>query len=431
MKFPLNKTQLKAAVGMAVFVLASTNALAEKTDFDFAGFASLAYGKAISDKKEGSMYALNADGEYRDFNKLGFRLNADMHNNLTFTAQLLAQGADDYQPTFDWIFATYQLNPELAVSVGRIRVPVFMYSDTLDTSYAYPWIEPPKSVYNLSQTPFKSMEGVKFAYTTMMADWSSELLVFTGHAQDRFTESGVDADLILENATGVAWTVGYDWLSLRAFYFQADTSLDITTNSDIKTLITAVTAVQTSARTELGSSKVNLTDALLWEKDPGAFYGLGASLDFQQVFIITELTSINVKGDDSNFVTPNMYSAYVTAGVRLPSDWSLSLTYLRDIDHANKKTWKQFNPVIAQLSQLPPSVSIATLIAQLQGTQTAVEKEVKNQQDYSSKGLTLAARWDFHPSASFKAEYLVEERAYGSAKSKIPQAVRIGLDFAF
>jgi len=432
----------------------ATSSFASNADINFAGFASLVYGKTISDdKKEESLYGLSNEGEFRDFNKLGFRMNADMKNNLSFTAQLLATGADDYDPAFDWIFATYQLHPELAVSFGRIRVPVFMYSDVLDTSYAYQWIEPPKTVYNLSQTPFKSIEGVKLAYTTNMADWTSEVLVWGGKGSDKFQQSFIDDELELDNALGLAWTVGYDWLSMRAFYFKANTSLDLETNAQIGGLISGdskgevdpnlflvdgvskvppgLPSIKTLssliAASSGGALKPNFTDSLLMEKDAGRFFGVGTSMDFEHFFIIAEATRIETENGDANLVTPRLDSYYITGGVRLPAQVTLSLTYGQDKDYANKQTWEQFDATIAALAADPATQGA------LLGLQSLVKAVTLKSQDFQSQETTLSARWDFHPSASAKVEYICDEREgqYVGGKTLKPEAIRIGLDFVF
>jgi hypothetical protein len=446
--------------GLVVLLGATTStAFAKDADINFAGFASLVYAKTITDDtKEGTFYGMSNDGEYRDFNKLGFRMDVDMKDNLTFTAQVLAQGAENYDPTFDWIFATYQIHPEVAISAGRIRVPVFMYSDYIDTSYAYQWIEPPIAVYNLAQTPFRSIEGIKLAYTTNMGDWTSELLLWGGKGEDDFTESGVDADLILEDSLGAAWTVGYDWLSLRGFYFMADSSLDITTNTNVNALMGGLDSLETAISIGSGGAKnPDFDDALLWENDPGEFYGLGISMDFESFFIISEVTRIDVKGKESNLVAPTLDSYYITGGVRLPAQWTLSLTFSGDKDHVDEKTFEQFDAfqtdinnltvtlpfVDSQLALLPqtPEVlaqraGVQALIAatpQLQALPGAVKATVYSQQDFKSKETTLSARWDFHRSAALKLEYIMDEREgqFLSGQTLKPQALRVGLDLVF
>jgi hypothetical protein len=410
-------------------------AQAGTAEIDFAGFASFVYAKTVTDDdKKGEFSKITNDGEYRDFNKLGLRMTADLKDNLTFTAQMVAEGSNDYNPEFDWIFATYQITPGLALSAGKYRVPVFAYSDYLDTSYAYQWILPPISIYNPYQTPFKSMEGVKITYIADLGRaWTSELLVWGGKADDEFSETGVDSRLLLDDAYGIAWTVEREWLSLRAFYLGADTSVDVTTNATLNDLIygsgavfggtsatpgdpanLSITNMELMLSTAFGVP-VNLRDDLLWEKDASRFYGGGAALDFEKWFVRSEFTRIEV---ENNIVVPQMDSFYVMAGVRLPASVTVSLTYGEDKDRTNREVYEQMDRYVA----LNPA------LATYQGGLKTFADFLQN---YDIKATTLSTRWDFSRSASLKFEYLVHEWSIDHAKSQSPQAVRVGLDLVF
>lgn len=446
--------------GITGLLLGALPAMAAEGDISFAGFATLAYGKTLTDdKKEGTLPGFSDEGEYRDFNKLGFRMDADLKDNLTFTAQILVQGTENYDPSFDWIFATYQLHPEWAISVGRIRVPIYMYSDYLDTSYAFQWIEPPKSVYNFSQTPFNSIEGIKLAYNTSMGDWTSEWLLWFGKGEDKFTETGTELDLTLEDAAGTAWTVGYDWLSMRAFYFEANSSINLDDEPTLAPLLSGLDALQTALSISTGK-QYNFLEPVEWQRDSGRFFGLGTAMDFEKFFISAEATRIDISGDDSNFVAPLMDSYYITAGVRLPGQVTLSLTYGVDKDYPEENVYKLFqlpgvqaeisalstalpfiDSQLALLPQTPEVVAQRTGIQQLiaatpdlQALAAGMRANVEAQQDFRSQNTTLSLRWDFHRSASAKFEYLYENREGDNAKARgldQPQAVRVGLDLVF
>jgi hypothetical protein len=330
-----------------------------------------------------------------------------------------------------------------------------MYSDYLDTSYAYQWIEPPKSVYNFSQTPFKSIEGVKFAYTTNMGSWNSELLLWGGKGSDHFTETGVDTDLILENAVGTAWTIDRDWLSLRAFYFSCDSTLDLTTSNDVKMLSDGISDMENLiSAASSGALNPDFHDAVLWERDPGQFYGLGSALDFDTFFISAEATRIDIAGKDSNLVAPKMDSYYVMVGVKLPAQWTLSLTYGEDKDYVDKKGYKQFDAYLNPAGFLGgPTGALGslrlidtnndtvvdgqdnTLYELVGGLAGTVKDTIINTQDYKSQNTTLSARWDFHRSAALKFEFLHDERSGKNASpnggKKKPEAIRIGMDLVF
>ena len=80
-----------------------------------AGFASFAYARALDDDPKGGQKGINfgsitEEGEYRDFNRLGLRLDMDLGDNLSFATQAVMRGSEDYEPDFDWIYLSYQIN---------------------------------------------------------------------------------------------------------------------------------------------------------------------------------------------------------------------------------------------------------------------------------------------------------------------------------
>ena len=474
-------------VGFCLSLIIGQSAYANGPEISFAGFASVVYAKTLTDSSDpdpeknedgtykktpgegtaGVLGRISDEGEYRDFNKLGLRMNADLDNNLSFTAQMIAEGSKDYDPEFDWVFATYYLTPDLSITAGKYRVPVFMYSSYLDTSYAYQWIAPPISVYNEAQTPFKSMEGLKLSYVADMGgDWSSELLVFGGKSKDDFKVQGLDTQLELEDSVGVAWTVDWNWLAMRAFYLKATTSADITTNPELSYALygdaqgddidfgaifaapsvddvdpdvvpyedTAEGLVEAAGAIEvveiLGTlllgEQVELQDDLLWENDDGEFYGIGASVDIGVFFAVTELTRIEV---DSNFAVPVLNSFYLMVGGRPIPQVALSLTYGLDKDEAVEDTWKQFDQYKIQDPQGDAEAAYNDLVISVQG---GVRDNVKNFQNYEIETLTFSARWDIHSQVALKFEHLIqrsEENDSGIVAK--PQAILIGMDLIF
>jgi hypothetical protein len=89
-----------------------------------------------------------------------------------------------------------------------MRVPFYRYSDFLDVGYAYRWIRPPKSVYNLA---FSTYEGVSFVYNSQLGSWDSTLQLIGG-AYSGDVATFTDNDPAKLNAiTGINWTLAYDW----------------------------------------------------------------------------------------------------------------------------------------------------------------------------------------------------------------------------
>lgn len=68
-----------------------------------------------------------------------------------------------------WAYLLTHLSSEWSLKLGRFRNPVYLYADTLDIGYAYPWARPPVEVYTTLAT-FHSTDGVMLSYRHALAD---------------------------------------------------------------------------------------------------------------------------------------------------------------------------------------------------------------------------------------------------------------------
>ncbi len=416
---------------------------------DFAGFATLAYSKTTHSTKEGSFYGMSTDGDARQLSLLGLRTNVAFEDyKLSFTAQAVISGNDDYKPKFDWIYATYDLGAGWSLSAGRTRTPLFMYSAYQDVSYAYTWLKTPFSVYGIPQ--FKSVDGIKVRHQGMMGDWSSDVQVWYGTINELLQENGLNSNLKLKDDVGIAWDVEHEWLRLHAAYMFADTSIDLTSNADLAGMLGLFdnldaffgAAGQTAVQTQIQGLKKQLQ----WESSKAHFASLGLGLDFGYIFLNTEATYINI--GESVAAPKSMQSYYVTLGTRPFKDWTFSLTVTRDRDREHKGLSTDYSNVIdgqvvPALTSIyaPGSIYPAALQSAATDLNTAIAgygldgagfaKQVNQLQHFDAQGLILSSRWDFHRSASAKLEYLAEERRYGGSKINRPQGVRIGVDVVF
>lgn len=411
---------LKSSFAVCLGLL-SVNVLANK--IDFAGFASFVYSKTISDdSRHGALYSMSNDGDMRDLSLLGLRINTSTEQyGLSFTAQAVMYGRDDYKPEFDWAYATIDLGKGWDISLGRTRTPLFMYSSYQDVAYAYPWIKPPYSVYGIPQ--FKSVDGLKLRNQTTFGDWASDLQIWYGMTRERLTENDLDTDLELDNNTGVAWAVEREWLTLRAVYMQAKTSVDVRTNPQLDTLLQGIDSLVTEPTfpATVQQQFSELRQRMEWEDSKAQFYGLGAGLDFGHVFFVTEATLIDI---DENIASPEtMQSYYAVIGTRIVPKWTFSLTVNHDRDREHTELVDAYNSAMNQIGG-PPA-----------GFPTGAEFEetvIKRYQRFDNTGFTVTARWDFHRSAAAKLEYLQEEREFGNNGTKLrPKAVRLGVDLVF
>ncbi len=388
-------------------------AMADTEDFNFAGFASFVYAKTITDD-EGELLGptsdISRDGESRDFNKLGFRMHKYLGDDLSFTTQVVAYGYDDYEPDFDWAYLSYNINPNVKVDLGRIRMPIFQYSDYLDTGYAYQWISPPYAVYNKSF--LKSLEGAKITYLSNIGDWSSEFSAYVGEASETIDIGEDRSDQLkfnMEDTSGISWTVDNEFISLRASYGQREIKA-VNMGESIAGLNYLISQLESDINVDLSSVVEDI-----WLDDKATFFSIGAMFDIDKTFVLTELIHTDY---DTNILVDETERFYITVGQRLPGKVTLSLTY-GELDSKNSKEIKEnfddlVNPYIGGAYDAD--------IQYLSGAMEAAE-EGEEIEEY-----TLSARWDFHKNAAMKFEYMVQDHLLHDQK---PEAYRFGVDLVF
>ncbi|RAH34507.1 sulfate ABC transporter permease, partial [Vibrio vulnificus] len=79
---------------------------------------------------------------------LGVQLDWAMNENWRASLQVVKQPHDDFSdPTLAWAFVEYR-GDDWSTKLGRQRIPLFLMSEYLFVSQAYPWFRPPIDVYD-------------------------------------------------------------------------------------------------------------------------------------------------------------------------------------------------------------------------------------------------------------------------------------------
>ena len=106
-----------------------------------------------------------------------FQLSADAD----VTVQMIARAADNWELEAEWAFLRYHLTEDLSFRAGRLRLPLYLFSESLDVGFSYPWVRPPSEIYAL---PISNYEGIDLLYTKASGDWVHQFQVFTGEDSD-------------------------------------------------------------------------------------------------------------------------------------------------------------------------------------------------------------------------------------------------------
>lgn len=137
---------------------------------------------------------------------IGVQMNADLGYRTDFTLQV--RSSEDwkghYDPQVGWAFLRHTWSPELSMRVGRLRVPFFMLSDSIQVNFAHPWVRLPSEVYG--GNPFNDLDGADLRYRWNLGAAELELRPYFGSGRVEF----VSGNGRLHGARGLnlALTVG-------------------------------------------------------------------------------------------------------------------------------------------------------------------------------------------------------------------------------
>lgn len=189
--------------------------------------------------------------------------------------QLVARGAEQWDPVMEWAYLSHRPTSDLQLRAGKMRIPFFMYSDSLELGYSQPWVRPPEAVYG--PIAITSYVGADATRTFNLGGSSLDAQFFTGFTD----EDGSVVDVELRNMAGVtlSWT-DFVWTA-RGIAATAEISID-----------SAVLGI-------------------LADRDRGNFFGLGLSYDDGTWQVISEVTRLEV---DNQFADTD--SAYLSVGRR-------------------------------------------------------------------------------------------------------------------
>ncbi|WP_427978199.1 hypothetical protein [Agarivorans sp.] len=213
-----------------------------------------------------------------DFNNLtlvGLQGDFALADSTSVTVQLVARGSDDFSPKVEWAYLKHTFDNYVTLRGGKLRLPMYMYSDYLEVGFAQPWARPPVEVYGF--VPFNSFVGVDASYDFELDDSTLSLQGFWGQSK----EDGTNYDDIL--GANISWAVND--VTLRAVYGVAK----VTPASD------------------------NYPNrGVLADKNKADFLGAGFSYDDGSWLLVSEWTRATVDGQYSD-----VDSAYLTLGYRI------------------------------------------------------------------------------------------------------------------
>lgn len=179
----------------ALLMIAHAGTASGETELNFAGFASIGAGRI----SEPSLTYFDYEDEWSfdSDTMLALQAIAEVSDQLSFTGQVISKGftfdeRSPYEPELNWLFASYELSESLRLRAGRLRTPLFLFSESLETGFSYPWVRPPVSMYAHFLEPFDNYEGMDATWFTNIAGKESEIGFFAGSTEEIYRGRDVD-----------------------------------------------------------------------------------------------------------------------------------------------------------------------------------------------------------------------------------------------
>jgi hypothetical protein len=190
--------------------------------FSFSGFGTL--GVVHSSEHEADFVSNGMQSKGPGFtdnwsatpdSKLGAQVSAQVTDRLSLVVQAVSQYQSNgtYRPDVEWANIKYQITPELDIRAGRIALPTFLYSDSINIGYALPYLRIPLEIYG--ELPVGSSDGVDSTYRLHVGDATNSTQAYAG----RFNSSTPNGGFYnLRDLYGIVDTLEYDSLTLHLSY---------------------------------------------------------------------------------------------------------------------------------------------------------------------------------------------------------------------
>jgi hypothetical protein len=150
-------------------------------------------------------HGADSQGSVKADSRFGLRLDTRDADPFAFTLQgIVKEGADNnVRAELDWAYVRYRFAEGTRLRVGRIRMPYYMRSDSLDVNYAQPWLRLPPDVYSLLVT--QNVDGADLVYERPVGELTLTLQPAAGVSP--WTQIGSGYRLRIKPA-GISATLG-------------------------------------------------------------------------------------------------------------------------------------------------------------------------------------------------------------------------------
>ncbi|WP_322406590.1 hypothetical protein U0358_00150 [Idiomarina sp. PL1-037] len=308
------KYSLVACIGAAALLTGLPSQAQDK--IEWSGFGNIAAGMTTG--SDDQLFGYDNDLDFNPETLFALQAKASLSDKLTVTSQLISRGSDDFDLGVEWAYIQYQLTDSASVNIGKLRLPFYMYSDSLDVGYSYHWLRTPQSVYRVA---FDNYTGVSVQHNAFVGDFIFNTQIIAGNMNDDIEAGGTEeAKAEMNNLIGFNTSAIYNNLTMRIAYYQTND-----TNIQVEDVAIELNGQEQkigdffNSLTSAGESQI--VSELDVSEDKGTFASVGFMYDNFNWFVGGEYTELEVE----NSYIPKQRSSYITAGKRFDS-WAVHTT---------------------------------------------------------------------------------------------------------
>ncbi|MBQ4834034.1 hypothetical protein J8L70_12345 [Pseudoalteromonas sp. MMG010] len=123
----------------------------------------------------------------------------------------------------EWLYLTYRPTEQLQFKLGKLRTPFFSMSDFADVGFAYPWISPPRQVYDTYL--FDTFNGIDATYKFSTPLFDASVEGYFGQESGQLDIGPINTDFSAKRIFGVIGKVNIENFEVRLSNYTAELNL--------------------------------------------------------------------------------------------------------------------------------------------------------------------------------------------------------------
>ncbi len=148
--------RLLACAAAVLLAMAGPPAMAQSLsqNISYSAFGTL--GAAVSDRDYNYQRFINSSGTLKRDSVFGAQVDAQFNPEWSGTLQLKAAPSTNadtrWALTASWAFLSWRPNNDWLVRAGKVRIPLYLFSENLDVGQSYDFVRMPTEMYSIAPT---------------------------------------------------------------------------------------------------------------------------------------------------------------------------------------------------------------------------------------------------------------------------------------